>query len=179
MQKISHVYLSVDRNYYSVPHRYIGHYVEVQYNNETVEVFYNFQRIAKHQRSFRPGNYATIGDHMPSSHQVYNQWNPIYFEQRAAIVGPYAQEYIRKLIGQYNYPELGYKQAQGILSFVKTYGTSRVENACKRALSHHKSSYQTIHNILKNRLDTLEEGLEQQTFHIPVHENLRDTSIYR
>ncbi|WP_286851114.1 MULTISPECIES: Mu transposase domain-containing protein [Sphingobacterium] len=178
VQKISHVYLSVDKNYYSVPHRYIGHHVEVQYNSGTVEVFYNFQRIAKHPRSFRPGNYTTIGDHMPSSHQVYNDWNPVYFEQRAAAVGVSAQEYIRRLIAQYNYPEMAYKQAQGILSFVKTHSAPRVENACKRALSHHKASYQTIYNILKNRLDTLEEEV-QEAFHIPVHENLRDTSIYR
>lgn len=178
VQKISHVYMSADRNYYSVPHRYIGHHVEVQYNNDTVEVFYNFQRIAKHQRSFRPGNYTTIGDHMPSSHQVYNDWSPMYFEQRAAVVGPSAQQYIRQLIAQYSYPELGYKQAQGILAFVKTHSAARVENACKRGLSHHKSSYQTIANILKNKLDTLEEEV-QQAFHIPVHENLRDASIYR
>lgn len=178
VQKISHIYLNADRNYYSVPHRYIGHHVEVQYNNDTVEVFYNFQRIAKHQRCFRPGNYATIADHMPSSHQVYNHWSPMYFEQRAEAVGPSAQQYIRQLIAQYSYPELGYKQAQGILALVKTHSVSRVENACKRGLFHHKSSYQTIVNILKNKLDTLEEEV-QQTFHIPEHENLRDTSIYR
>jgi len=178
VQKISHVYLSVDKNYYSVPYRYIGHHVEVQYNAETVEVFYNFQRIAKHPRSFRPGQYTTIGDHMPSSHQVYNDWNPVYFEQRAAAVGGSAQEYIRQLIGQYNYPELAYKQAQGILAFVKTHSALRVENACRRALAHPKASYQTIYNILKNRLDTLEEEV-QEVFHIPTHENLRDSSVYR
>ena len=178
VQKISHIYLNADRNYYSVPHRYIGHHVEVQYNNDTVEVFYNFQRIAKHQRCFRPGNYATIADHMPSSHQVYNHSSTVYFEQRAQAVGPSAKQYIRQLIAQYSYPELGYKQAQGILALVKTHGATRVENACKRGLFHHKSSYQTIVNILKNKLDTLEEEV-QQTFHIPKHENLRDTSIYR
>ena len=178
VQKVSHIYLNADRNYYSVPHRYIGHHVEVQDKNDTVEVFYNFQRIAKHQRCFRPGNYATIADHMPSSHQVYNHWSPLYFEQRAQAVGPFTQQYIRQLIAQYSYPELGYKQAQGILALVKTHGATRVENACKRGLFHHKSSYQTIVNILKNKLDTLEEEV-QQTFHIPEHENLRDTSIYR
>ncbi len=178
VQKISHIYLSVDRNYYSVPHRYIGHHVEVQYNKETVEVFYNFQRIAKHQRSFRPGSYTTRGDHMPSSHQVYNDWNPLYFEQQASAIGASTQEYIRRLIAQYNYPELAYKQAQGILSYAKAYGATRLNNACKRALLHHWASYQTISNILKNGLDTLQEE-PQAIFSIPMHENLRDASIYK
>lgn len=130
VQKISHIYLGADKNYYSVPHRYIGHHVEVQYNNETVEVFYSYQRIAKHPRSLRPGNYSTVGDHMPSSHQAYSDWNPTYFEQRALAVGVSAGEYIRRLITQYSYPELSYKQAQGILALVKTYGPGRLENAC-------------------------------------------------
>src|SRR5690606_17169160 len=101
-----------------------------------------------------------------------------YFEQRAQAVGPSTQQYIRQLIAQYSYPELGYKQAQGILALVKTHGATRVENACKRGLFHHKSSYQTMGKVLKNKLDNQEEEV-QQTLHIPEHENLRDASIYR
>lgn len=178
VQKISHIYLGVDRNYYSVPHRYIGHHVEVQYNSETVEVFYNYQRIAKHPRSLRPGNYSTVGDHMPSSHQAYSDWNPTYFEQRALAVGVSAGEYIRRLITQYSYPELAYKQAQGILALVKTYGPGRLENACRRALTHERAFYRTIKNILKNGLDAVDIEVAD-TFHIPQHGNLRDASIYR
>jgi len=90
---------------------------------------------------------------MPSSHKVYNDWNPLYFEQRASAIGASTLEYIRRLIAQYNYPELAYKQAQGILSYAKAYGATRLNNACKRALLHHWASYQTISNILKNGLD--------------------------
>ena len=179
VQKISHIYLSVGKNYYSVPHRYIGCQVEVQYTSKTVEIFYNSQRIAHHRRSYKPGSYTTNPDHMPSTHQAYNDWNPEWFTKRAGQVGSHTQAYITKLIGQYNYPEIGYKQAQGILSFSKTYGPRRLERACKRAGLHHRAAYRTIENILKNNLDYLDEPEPESEKPIPEHPNIRGASYYK
>src|SRR5690606_41975347 len=93
-------------------------------------------------------------DHMPSSHQSYGSWSPEYFKDRARQIGPDTLAYIERLFTQYNYPEIAYKQSQGILSFVKTYNKDRLEGACSRALEYHKASYRTIEMILKNNLDT-------------------------
>jgi len=173
VQKISHIFLSEDRNYYSVPYRYIGCQVEVQYNKDLVEVFFNTDRIASHKRSYKPGHYTTINTHMPSTHQAYNDWCPEYFEKKAKVVGECTQKYISRLISQYSYPELGYKQAQGILAFLKVHRPERIENACKRGLEHQRSSFRTIEKILKNNLD-LDEGLfNVPGDHIPLHENIR------
>jgi len=177
VQKTAHIYFSENRNYYSVPHRYIGHYVEVQYNDHAVEIFHNGERIARHARNYRGGYYTTVGEHMPSSHQAYSQWRPEYFLDKALRVGTHTRDYIQRLIGQYAYPEVAYKQSQGILSFAAHYGRERVENACKRALEHHRASYHTIERILKNRLDMLEETTED-TQPIPEHANLRGAAHY-
>ena len=180
VQKISHIYLSEDKNYYSVPHRYIGHQVEVQYNQDRVEIFYKHQRIASHPRSYRGGKYTTSKDHMPSSHQAYSSWSPDYFEKRAEKIGEYTCSYIRRLIAQYDYPELGYKQAQGILAFVKSYPPQRLENACRRGMEHHRSGFRTIENILKNKLDQQEqqELFGQTAPAIPTHSNIRGADHY-
>jgi transposase len=178
VQKTAHVYLSEDRNYYSVPYRFTGMYVEVQYNQDIVEVLYNSERIALHKRSYRAGHYTTIKDHMPSSHQAYSGWNPEYFEDRARGIGPDTLAYIQRLLSQYSYPEIAYKQAQGILSFVKLYSQNRLESACKRALEYHKASYHTIENILKNRLD-LDDMPRQPEIIIPEHTNIRGADHYR
>jgi len=153
VQKISHVYLGVDKNYYSVPHRYVGRHVEVQYTADMVEIFYDGERIAHHKRSHSAGKYTTIGTHMPSAHQAYNDWNPDRFARRAAHIGPYAESYIRRLIAQYDYPEIGYKQAQGILALAKQYAPERVEAACRRAAGGYRAGYRTIASILQNNLD--------------------------
>lgn len=178
VQKTSHIYLSEDKNYYSVPYRYQGQHVEVQYNNDNVEIFYNHTRIASHKRSCKPGEYTTVGDHMPSSHQAYNSWSPQLFEQKAQQVGPYTLSYIQRLFTQYTYPEIAYKQCQGILSLATTYTSPRLEQACRRALDHHRSGYHTIDRILKAGLDQLEEDPVEQV-QIPPHNNIRGAGYYQ
>jgi transposase len=177
VQKISHIYLSEDKNYYSVPHRYIGQQVEVQYNAERVEIFSEHQRICSHPRSFKGGHYSTQKDHMPSSHRAYSDWSPEYFEEKARQIGSFTCQYISRLIGQYSYPEVGYKQSQGILALARYYPKERLERACQRALEHHGSNYYTIEKILKNKLD---EQPEPEPVHlIPEHENIRGAASYQ
>lgn len=180
VQKTAHVYMSEDRNYYSVPYRFTGMHVEVQYNQDRVEIFYNYDRIASHDRNYKAGNYTTVAEHMPSSHQAYGQWSPEYFEDRARQVGPYTLAYIQQLITQYSYPEIAYKQSQGILSFAKTYTKERLEMACKRALGYHKASFHTIEMILKNKLDMEQDVPEPLSgASIPEHGNIRGASHYQ
>lgn len=172
VQKTSHVYMSEDKNYYSCPYRFIGLSVELQYNQDIVEIFYSNQRIAFHKRNYKAGVYTTVGEHMPSNHQHYNNWNPEYFEKRAEKIGPDTKSYISRLIAQYDYPEIGYKQAQGILGLTKSYTAERIENACRRGLMFEKSSYHTIEKILKNKMDITDLFSEQD--HVtPEHGNLR------
>jgi transposase len=176
VQKISHVYVGADRNYYSVPHRFVGQQVEVQYNATVVEVFFNAERIAHHRRSYRPGHYTTVADHMPSNHQAYTSWNPQWFEKQAACIGPHTANYISRLMGQYAYPEIGYKQAQGILHMAKQAGHERIERACERANTYHKASYRIVENIIKHRLDAADVSSIHQ--HIPEHSNIRGACEY-
>jgi len=179
VQKISHIYLGAGKNYYSVPHRYVGCHVEVQYTSHMVEVFYNHERIARHQRSGKPGSYTTVATHMPSTHQAFSDWNPGVFKTRAGRIGPYTQDYITRLMAQYDYPEIGYKQAQGILSLAKLYSQQRLEAACQRGGAHHRAGYHTIANILKNNLDQTDPDELAPENHIPDHGNIRGDSHYQ
>lgn len=177
VQKIAHIYLSEGRNYYSVPHRYVGKHVEVQYDSDLVEVFYDHLRIALHKRDYRPGKYTTVGEHVPSTHRAYTEWSPEHFAQRAAKVGPGTEQYIARLIQQYAYPEQAYKQAMGILSFTKFYPNERVETACKYALEYHQSGYRIIENILKNHQEQPPEQLPPPP--IAPHHNIRGPHYYQ
>src|SRR5690625_981201 len=178
VQKTCHIYFSSGKNYYSVPHRYVGRQVEVQYTSRVVEIFYNHERIARHQRSCKEGTYTTIDEHMASAHRAYNDWNPERFAQRAARIGPHTEDYIRGLIGQYDYPQIGYRQAQGILAFTKHYPPDRLEAACKRASGHHRASYHTIEKILENNLDRMEQAELPLENPIPDHANIRGADHY-
>lgn len=178
VQKMGCIWFSEDKNYYSVPHRYVGKEVQVQYNSDTVEVFYNRERLCAHKRSYKAGHYSIIQEHLSSTHRAYSEWNLTFFQQKAERIGPATAQYITQLIDQYTYPELGYKQAMGICHFIKLYDKSRVDQACERALTAHRYSYRVIENILKNGLDQLPLDVDQ-TPHIAPHSNIRGASSYQ
>jgi len=178
VQKMGHVFFSADKHFYSVPHRYVGQQVQIEYTQDVVEIYHNRHRIAAHIRDYRAGRYTTIKEHMASTHQYYHSWSPEFFAKRGAAISSEVEAYITKLIAQYNYPELGYKQSQGILSLVRSYGEERLSNACKLGLKASKYSYRIIENILKNRMDEQQEDEPRQT-HVPVHNNIRGAQAYQ
>ena len=178
VQKMGYVYLHQDKNYYSVPYRFIGKQVEVCYNEDTVEVYHKKERISSHKRSFKPGQYVTIRDHLSSAHKFYGDWSPTYFEKLAKPLGQAVVSYIKALIGQSAYPEIGYKQCLGIIALKNTYATERINNACKRALSFHRYGYRIIENILENKMD-LQQPTSNETTHIEPHQNIRGAQYYQ
>lgn len=57
--KNGHVALSTDKHYYSVPYRYISKKVKLLFSPQTVEIYYNYQRISLHTRVKVPYHYTT------------------------------------------------------------------------------------------------------------------------
>ena len=80
------------------------------------------------------------------------------------------------------YPETGYKRVMGLIQLHKSYGSKRLDNACKRALQADATSYMRIKNILKNNLDQSSlfyQDLEEDKTHIPSHQNIRGAAAYQ
>jgi hypothetical protein len=179
VQKIGYVYFSPDKSYYSVPYRYIGQHTLIHYTKSMIEVYYNRQRIALHKRNPVMGNYNTKEDHLSSTHKAYSDWSPGYFKNKASRHGENVLAVVNTILEECDYPEPGYKRAMGIIQLHRAYGSSRLDDACQRALLAGTSSYKRICNILKNNLDkepiTTEEG---NTPHIPEHANIRGPGAY-
>jgi transposase len=182
VQKIGYVYFSPDKTYYSVPYRYIGKETIIHYTHGFVEVYYGSERIAAHQRNFSKGLYNTNKDHLSSTHKAYSDWSPAYFAALASKHGSDVQACVEKTIHDCEYPETAYKRAMGIIQLHRSYGSGRLNNACKRALQAGTSSYKHIANILENKIDMepLEDNQDASAAtHIPPHENIRGREAYR
>ena len=181
VQKMGYVYFSPDKSYYSVPYRYIGKETSVHYTKSRVEVFYNQQRIALHQRNLAKGCYITNTDHLSSTHRFYSDWNPEFFRKKAALHGEHVLKCVEKILTSQDYPEVGYKRALGVIQLHRAYGSQRLDDACKRALDTDACSYTRIKNILKNNMDKVplfDRQPEQAKPHIPFHGNIRGASAY-
>ncbi len=181
VQRMGHIYLSADKHHYSVPYRYVGQNVEVQYNHSAVEVFYEDSRIATHKRKNHAG-YTSDPDHLSSSHQHYSKWNPEFFIHRAKECGEHVHRYVETLFSRDAYPEHIYKRAQGILNLGRQYGNQRLNEACRRAIYIGKFSYNIIENILEKGLDKDIDIFHpdyQNHIHITSHENIRGAGNYQ
>lgn len=181
VQKMGYVYFSPDKNYYSVPYRFIGKQTQIHYTNSWVEVYYNSERIAIHRRERARGVYITIKKHLSSTHQAYKDWSPEYFKTLAKKHGEAVMMFVEGLIHQSDYPEIAYKRAIGVIQLHREYGSERLNNACQRALYGNALKYYTVKNILKNNLDKEYlsiDNLNLTETHIPKHDNIRGAETY-
>lgn len=180
VQKMGYVYVSEDKHYYSVPHRLIGRRVTVCYSSSEVEVFYQSQRVAFHRRDYTRGGYSTQKQHLSSQAKAYSDWSLPYFQDKATQIGPHTCSYITELIEHKSYPELGYKQAQGILMLEKLYAKERIESACQQAGKFTKRGYHIIANMLKNNTDRADPFEQRQhPFTELTHANVRGPDYYQ
>ncbi len=177
VQKNSHVYLSEDKHYYSVPFRFIGKKVKVSYTKTSVDIYNNYQRIAIHGRNKNHYGYTSIKVHLPSAHQFVSEWSPEKFINWAKAYGQSVHEYILKVLDNHQHPEQNYKSCMGILQFEKKYGKERLNNACNRGLYYNNYSYQVIKKILEKGMDRLQ--VETIQCKLPLHENIRGGNYYQ
>ncbi|MFT6807610.1 MAG: transposase [Saprospiraceae bacterium] len=180
VQKMGYVFLSADKNYYSVPYRFISKKVEVSYDYKNVIVTYNNERIASHPRNYQGGAYITISDHLSSAHQFYQNWSPDYFAGLARPHGEQVAAYVKALIESKPYPEVAYKQCLGIFSLSKKFDKTRLNNACTRGLKLSRYGYHIIKNILSNKMDMADQQPSpEEVQNIEAHSNIRGGDYYQ
>jgi len=166
------------RHYYSVPYQLVGEIVEVRTSANTIEVFFNNQRVASHQRSYLAGRHTTNPAHMPASHRHYLEWTPERILAWARKNGPATEAFIDAIMKSRPHREQGYRSALGVLSLEKKYGATRLENACERALQLKSFSYKSVASILQHRLD--QQPLRHELPRPRVkHHNLRGPNYYQ
>lgn len=178
VMKNSHVHLSEDKHYYSIPYRFIGKKVKLVYSRNSLSVYYNKERIAFHKRDPKRFGYTTLREHLPSTHQFVSDWNPDKFLRWAAGIDPKVKQYIMMILERRSYPEQAYRSCVGILSQEKKVGRQRLISAIERAMQYGIYNYKIIDRILKGGLDRLKEDDEKQTS-LPFHENIRGSQHYQ
>lgn len=182
-QRNYHVFLGEDKNYYSVPFRYVGRETRIIYTSKTVEIYVENQRIATHKRltDSRTYRYQTRESHMPKSHQEWKKsegYDAEYFLGQGRKIGPAAHWTIAQVLSSGSHQSQKYKSCQGILQLGKNYGTHRLELACERCKKVGKVNYTMLKRILEHKLDTL-ENQNKTDFVPPVHDNIRGAQAYQ
>jgi len=177
--KNGHVALSADKHYYSVPYRYIGKKVKLLFSRHSVEIYYNYERIALHTRARLAYHYTTDKEHLASTHRFVAEWTPQKFIQWAEAIHEDVKLYILKVLERKQHPEQAYKSCVGILSFAKKIEKERLVKACQRALGYGAYNYKTIQTILEKELDKKDTPSETDHLSMPFHDNIRGENYYQ
>ena len=171
-----------DDRFYSVHFSLRRQSVEVRATSSIVEIWHRGVRVASHPRSYaRKGTAVILKEHRPKSHEDYGEWPPERMLGWAAKFGPHVEEVVRRTMGRYPQPEMGYRPVLGILRCAEKHGAERMDAACQRALSVAGSNAphrKHIEGILKRGLERALPVLPPVTRSPASHENVRGGSYF-
>jgi transposase len=164
--------------YYSVPFQYVGKHVWARVSTFTVEVYYDDERIAVHDRILAAEKvYAVKPEHMPPNHAAMVQESAEKLYAWARHVGSGALAYIDAFLTVRRGSHTAHGPAKGILTLARTYGNARVDAACLRALELKLFDAKSVERILRHGRD--QKSPEQKELALPQgHRNIRGADYY-
>lgn len=164
--KVNSEYLISDgRNRYSVPFDLIGETIDIRLTKNTVEIFYHSGRVASHKRLIVSQRDPVVkAEHMPEKHQKYLGYTEEGIKNWANTVGESTANVISGFMSSVKEPEQAQKSCVSLMKLVEKYGSSKLESACKRALSYSESpAIRSISIILKNDSEKPHNKLSEET----------------
>lgn len=144
------VELRENRNYYSVPHQYIGRKVRMIYTLNRVEIYWQGKQIAVHLRSYKPGDYVYVKEHLASHLQQWHNRSAEYYLERAQTHDKTVQQVIARLLEQAPHPELAYRSCEGVLQLSRQATAEKLQKACSIALEINSVHYSTIKRLINS-----------------------------
>ena len=128
-------------NFYSAPYYLRGKDLDVRVTAAHVEIFYQQDRIAIHQK--RPdnqrGNYSTDKLHLPKKFQAMEEVSVNRQINEARKIGVHTCEIITNLLANVSHPLMFLRRTMGILRLKGKYGAGKLERSCEILLRHGRS----------------------------------------
>jgi transposase len=179
VQRNYHVQIRERNRYYSVPYAYVGKRVMVYYDSQSVEIYYNYERIALHQQRIYKSMYHTHDEHMPPNHQAMKNkkgWTKESLLKQATELGSSIGKAAELILDSNFMVEQNYKSCYGMMMLKNKYTVERLEAACGRALQGTRVNYTMIKNILERGLD--KQKTEEPPGSFITHGNIRGKENY-
>lgn len=138
------------RNFYSVPYRFVGKEVELKYNGSTIHIFYQSERIASHAVLSGHTHYQTNPSHYPEEKIVEINYHLSSARVKAKEVGPNMELLIEKLIKMDRFPLKTLRKVQGVLGLANHFSKEALEYGAGLCLEFDRLTYQGLKSFSKN-----------------------------
>jgi hypothetical protein len=177
LQKTSHIFLSEDKHYYSVPYAYNQLDIQVIYTKNIVSIYYKNLLIAEHQRVRNSFGYSTVADHMPSAPRDFKYRSPDYYHLKLEKYGQVAIDVINQVLLKKKHLEQNYNSCDGILQLARITPIEIFQNDCSMAVLADSFSYLFIKKVITNGTakNFIPATAPKQN---PTHQNIREKSFF-
>ena len=142
-----------EKNYYSVPYQYVGKEVDIKYNDKSITIYFEGDRIALHKVMKGTYHYSTRVEHYPEQKLVETNYHLAQLKKKAEQIGENALLLVTKIMGRSEYPLKTIRKLQGILSLENKYGRDKIEYACGEALEYNCLNHDNIRKFAQNYRD--------------------------
>lgn len=175
--KVAHSgHVCIAKHYYSVPYALTGTKVKVIYTRSMVYIYAQGKQAAVHIRSYQPGTYTSVKEHLSSHNRAYLNRSPEYYLERARQKCPELHRLFELIFQQDRYPEQLYRSCDGLLRLHRDTRPEKFARACQIAIDHRVYAYKFIQKILENNMTDHQDEVTEQS--LPVHGNIRGKDYY-
>ncbi len=138
-----------EKNYYSVPHQYVGREVDVKFNGKEVHVYFETELIASHPALRGNHHYSTNVGHYPEKKYVDVNYHLAFARREAEKVGPQTLLLIERLMNENKYPLKNLRKIQGIIKLSTQFEREAMEYGCEMAMNFEYTNYERIRRFAK------------------------------
>jgi hypothetical protein len=173
-------HIGVDSQNYSVPFEYIGQKVDVRLTRNTVEIFFDGNRICSHKRVYgKMGQYSTNNAHMPPDHQKYITWSSEKFVEDAVKIGKNTLTVIQLFLTSEKVEQKSHKTCKSLLQLADKHTPERLEAACAKALSYTQRPTIKIIQAVSKSTNILAEDVKNEPSKATEYGFVRGAEYYR
>jgi transposase len=138
-----------DKNYYSVPHQYVGKELDIKFNSKEIHAYFETLRIASHPIMKGKYHYSTNTAHYPEKKFVDMNYHIGLARREAEMVGTNTLLLIERLLNEDRFPLKNLRRVQGILQLSKQFEREAMEYGCEMALHFEYLNYDRVRRFAK------------------------------
>jgi hypothetical protein len=138
------------RNFYSVPYRFVGKEIDVKFNNKMLYAYSEADEIAVHAIGLGKGVYITNKSHYPENKLLDTNFHILSSLEKSKKIGPNTAILVKKLFEvPKNHPLRNLTKVLGVLSLKDNFSIDAIEYAAGAALESNKLFYSYVKNCAK------------------------------
>jgi len=139
------------KNYYSVPHRFVGKEMEIKFNNKMIYLYFDSSEVAVHAIASGHGQYVTNKAHYPEDKLLNTNFHILSSIEKSKKVGPNTAAIVKKLFEvSRNHPLRNLTKVLGVLALKNKFTDEAIEYGAESALELNRLSYNFIKSCAKN-----------------------------